>query len=77
MKGSWENRCVVEFFEACMNDLDFIQEQPAGQPYAPLGATPAQKAAVAAAQAAPGFWTAGASDSPAGDEVLDDGPLMF
>jgi len=65
---------VVEFFEACMNDLEFIQEQPGEQPYAPLGATPAQKAAVRAAHAEPGFWRV---DTPEHEEVVDDGPLFF
>ena len=57
-----------------MNDLEFIQEQPGEQPYAPLGATPAQKAAVRAAHAEPGFWRV---DTPEHEEVVDDGPLFF
>lgn len=62
-----------------MNDLDFIQEQPDEQPYAPLGATAAQKAAAAAAQAGPGFWgPLGASGDVEGDDgEVDDGPLFF
>ena len=74
---SWENSGVVQFFEACMNDLDFIQEQPDEQPYAPLGATAAQKAAAAAAQAEPGFWGPMEGDGDGDDGEVDDGPLFF